>query len=460
MERTKLPAALNRDLPRPGDAPAPRRLLSRPFAALASLRLAVVLLALFAACLAGATLLESRYGGRVAQELVYRTWWFALLLALLAVNVLGAALKKYPWKRHQAGFLITHAGLLALVFGGLLTLLCGVEGQMILVDTPDPAIQARLGLTNQGRTIYLTDAHRVEVYRLRRVADPKDPELHGLIRAVDRGQEVPADLQGYLDKEWALSFRPGPFTWYPDEHLQEHLPWPLRLLHTLAAPWPGYAHDLDGRATLTVINFYPHAEYAPHAGQQFVPRNVRHGAEAAGGLEPALRCSLTGSGGVQEFWVGLSRGAARVLLGRDLYLVRYRPDTRPVEFTLTLERARRVKDPGTERSAWFQSDVTVTSPQDGRAEPRAHNIYMNHPLEEGLYKVYQSNYRALIDPQTHEPIQDGRRPVSLSGLTVAHDPGLWLKYAGSLTVVLGIATMFYMRAYFFRPRGQRAQAPH
>ena len=90
--------------------------------------------------LAGATLLESRYGGRVAQELVYRTWWFALLLALLAVNVLCAALKKYPWKRHQAGFLITHAGLLVLVFGGLLTLLCGVEGQMVLIDTPDPAL--------------------------------------------------------------------------------------------------------------------------------------------------------------------------------------------------------------------------------------------------------------------------------------------------------------------------------
>jgi NO-binding membrane sensor protein with MHYT domain len=47
---------------------------------------------------------------------------------------------------------------------------------------------------------------------------------------------------------------------------------------------------------------------------------------------------------------------------------------------------------------------------------------------------------------------DDGRPVSLSGLAVASDPGLWLKYAGSLIVVLGIATMFYMKAYFFRPR--------
>jgi hypothetical protein len=80
---------------------------------------------------------------------------------------------------------------------------------------------------------------------------------------------------------------------------------------------------------------------------------------------------------------------------------------------------------------------------------------MNHPFADGLYKVYQTNYRALMDPQTREPIRDGGRQVSLSGLTVAYDPGLWFKYVGSLTVVLGIATMFYMKAYFFRPRGRR-----
>jgi hypothetical protein len=75
---------------------------------------------------------------------------------------------------------------------------------------------------------------------------------------------------------------------------------------------------------------------------------------------------------------------------------------------------------------------------------------MNQPLQTGLSRVYQTNYRALIDPRTHEPILDGHRQVSLSGLTVTSDPGLWFKYAGSLMVVLGIATMFYMKAYFFR----------
>jgi hypothetical protein len=64
------------------------------------------------------------------------------------------------------------------------------------------------------------------------------------------------------------------------------------------------------------------------------------------------------------------------------------------------------------------------------------------------YKLYQSGYTALgMDPDTN-------RPVNQSVFTVARDPGLWLKYAGSTMLALGIACMFYMKAYFFKPRGR------
>src|SRR5262249_50315527 len=117
------------------------RLLARLFRVSASLQLAIALLSTFAGCLALATFLESAYSAHVAQDLVYHTWWFSTLLLFLAVNVLCAALKKYPWKRHQTGFLITHAGLLVLVFGGLLTTLGGVEGEMRMIDTDNREIQ-------------------------------------------------------------------------------------------------------------------------------------------------------------------------------------------------------------------------------------------------------------------------------------------------------------------------------
>ena len=428
---------------------------ARLLAPLGSLRLAIVLLGLFATCLAGATLLEARYGARAAQELVYRTWWFALLLALLAANVVGAALKKYPWKRHQAGFLVTHAGLLVLLLGGLLTALFGVEGQMVLVDTPDPAIQARLGLTNQARSLLLADTHRIEVFCLegRRLSD--GPGLREFLRAVHHGEDVPATSIGQARQHWSLTFRPGPFTWYSDEHAPVGLPGGVRLLQRLASPWPGCSLDL-GEATLTVDNFYPHAEYSPHGEDRFIPREAAPGEEA--GLEPAIRCCLNAGRERRPLWVGLSRGAARAWLGNDLYLVRYRREAYPLGFAVTLRRAWEVKGPGTSRPTSFQSDVSVVEGADGTPS-HDHRIVMNQPLSVGPYKVYQANYRALIDPRTRRPLCDGARPVSLSGLAVARDPGLGLEYAGSLLVVLGIATMFWMKAYFFKPGGRACSSP-
>lgn len=75
-----------------GDALPVRRWL----AVFASLRLAIVLLSLFTLCLAGATAIESAYGARVAQALVYRAWWFSLLLVLLALNVFALRSKSSP----------------------------------------------------------------------------------------------------------------------------------------------------------------------------------------------------------------------------------------------------------------------------------------------------------------------------------------------------------------------------
>src|SRR4029077_15569980 len=84
---------------------------------LASLKLAVISLASLAATLAYATFFESWYGTGAAQEYIYRSAGFAVLLAFLGMNILCAALIRYPWKKRQTGFVITHAGLLIVLAG-------------------------------------------------------------------------------------------------------------------------------------------------------------------------------------------------------------------------------------------------------------------------------------------------------------------------------------------------------
>lgn len=101
---------------------------------LGSLKLAVVLLAVLAAVIAAATILEADYGRAHAQWYVYHSGWFIALLSVLGINIFCAALSRWPWKRRQIGFVITHGGLLVLLAGSIYTFVGGVEGQVTLTE--------------------------------------------------------------------------------------------------------------------------------------------------------------------------------------------------------------------------------------------------------------------------------------------------------------------------------------
>lgn len=100
----------------------------------ASLKLAVILISSAAVVLGWATFVESAYGLSAVQFGVYGTWWFALLNALLALNIFCAAAIRFPWARYQTGFVITHVGLLTLLFGCLLSRNWGIDAQMPIFE--------------------------------------------------------------------------------------------------------------------------------------------------------------------------------------------------------------------------------------------------------------------------------------------------------------------------------------
>jgi hypothetical protein len=101
---------------------------------LASLKLAVISLSTLAGALAYATFFESWYGAAAAQEWIYRSPEFAILLAFLGANILCAALIRYPWKKRQTGFVITHAGLLVLLAGSWISVKSADEGQVGMLE--------------------------------------------------------------------------------------------------------------------------------------------------------------------------------------------------------------------------------------------------------------------------------------------------------------------------------------
>ena len=69
-----------------------------------------------------------------ARILVYRTWWFDLLIGLLALNLIGCTLRRAPYKPHQAGWITTHIALLIIMAGSVVTHRFGMQGQMMIPE--------------------------------------------------------------------------------------------------------------------------------------------------------------------------------------------------------------------------------------------------------------------------------------------------------------------------------------
>ncbi len=121
---------------------ASRRLLAALFRSLASLKLGVILLVVLAVVLACTTVAEAFRGSEYVRWYVYNARWFVALLALLALNILGAALIRLPWKKRHVGFLTAHVGVLVLLSGAFLTFSRGIEGQLPFTegDTADKIV--------------------------------------------------------------------------------------------------------------------------------------------------------------------------------------------------------------------------------------------------------------------------------------------------------------------------------
>src|SRR3954468_6111926 len=78
----------------------------------ASLKLAVVLLAVLILAAIAGTLYESTFDAKVARSYIYGAPWFNLWLVLLAANLAVSALSRWPWKKHHTAFLVTHLGII------------------------------------------------------------------------------------------------------------------------------------------------------------------------------------------------------------------------------------------------------------------------------------------------------------------------------------------------------------
>jgi hypothetical protein len=263
------------------------RLAIRLARSFGSLQLAVILLIVFIVSLILGTLMESWYSAKVASDLVYRSWWFIALLGLLAINIFCAAAKKWPWKKHQTGFLITHVGLLMMLAGGILNGFFGTDSQMYLTDVEDPR-DRMAGIAQMTNKIY-------------------DPGT-SLLRIKRRNKSGQEDVLAY-------SFDPGSFRWRSDQYSPQAGDGLLDALVFLSHPWPhGWEQDIDPwekdyKVKLEVLNYYPNARIEPFApagpGESGIPA-----------LKFALSSSMIGT--LPAKWLASKPGKQQMRMGGGL----------------------------------------------------------------------------------------------------------------------------------------------
>ena len=354
-------------------------------AALGSLHLAVVLIGAFAALLAWATLAESRYGAAAAHFGIYDTVWFAALNALLALNVLCAVLVRFPWRQRQAGFLVTHLGILVLLLGCLATRQLGIEAQLPIYE---------------GRSAHIA----------------YQDSYHFVLRV-------------NADEPIGVPFVAGPFGW--DQYAElSWFPWHL------ACRSQGVIFDQDG-ITLEVMDYTKD------------PR-------------PSAHVRLSVDGAAKEFDLLVStdepteeKGEHYVEKGKHRATVTLRQDEVDLGFEVYLHQFQRKLDPGGGMASHYSSRVDFLDLGDP-SRKLSENVVINlnapadfaDPSTGRTYRLFQSSFSGPWtpgEPEFDQLVKNDRSRdiIYLSRLSVNYDPGRWLKYAGSVMIIVGIVMVYY-----------------
>ena len=87
-----------------------------------------VLLVVFAVAIGYATFIENDYGTITAKILIYNSWWFEILLLLVAINLAGSVIVHKLISRRKWSVLIFHGAFIIIIAGAALTRYYGYEG--------------------------------------------------------------------------------------------------------------------------------------------------------------------------------------------------------------------------------------------------------------------------------------------------------------------------------------------
>ncbi len=461
--------------------------MKRFFEGLFSTRAAGMYMLLFALAIGVATFIENDFGTPAAQKLIFKAKWFEALLLLFAITIVVNVFRFRMIQQKKWATLLFHLSIILILIGAAVTRYLSYEGMMHIREgsSSDYFLSAKTYLTliaeKDGKTyrveepvLFASKGNNREKYRYRIAGEVVEMEVKDfipnpveeiipksedgipimkLVYAGSRGRE-----EYIFKKEDKLQLRGTKFNFtdvadpraihfkYIEDTLYFKSPQKLTQLvmatqkqDTLEA---GVYHPLvlrslysDGRTNFVIPEFYPSAIAELKSG------GVKLTSEALG----AARLQISTGEAQQELVVKGKKGVmgkpVPVVIGDMAFRASYGAKKIELPFSLKLRDFILERYPGTNSASSYASEVTLSDPRTNKNFDK--RIYMNHILNYGGYRFFQSSY---------DPDELG------TYLSVNHDFwGTWISYIGYFLFTLGFIASFFFKRGRFQSLRQRLE---
>jgi cytochrome c-type biogenesis protein CcsB len=440
---------------------------------------------LFAIAIAVATFIENDFGTSAAQKLIFKAWWFELLLGLFGISILVNIFRFRLIQQKKWATFAFHASILIILLGAAVTRYFGFEGMMhiresgaansiLSADTylvfeaeyqgqkytfDDPVLFASLG-KNTFQESYLLGDKEINVELTEFLPNPKEVMIHDdngvptikiVIGGVNgreeyflkqgqrsrirgtlfnfRATEEPHGFNIKYDKDGQLFFKaPTTFT---------QMQMATRQVDTLP---PNEYHLLYLKSMYSSgQQRFVFGEFSPSASVELSSTDRKMSSTSMAGLKMRVSSGQQ----VEEQYIfggkGL-QGRQRVFNMDDLTLkVAYGSKMIQLPFELHLRDFILEKYPGTNSASSYASEVTLVDPRSNYVKEQ--RIFMNNILNYDGYRFFQSSFD-----------QDELGTY----LSVNHDWwGTWISYLGYAILTIGMIMTFFNQNSRFRELARR-----
>ena len=436
-----------------------------------SLKMAVCTLSALILLFTLGTIFESLYGREAAGEMVYQSFWMTSLLVILFLNILAVMIDRWPWGKKHIPFLCAHFGILFIITGSFLTRFYGADGVLRL----EPGqTKGQISLTSRMFIVYssfdgenLTELAREEVSFLKNPPSPQKPYKIPLGSKVLKiinfypfslakehykvppkkgraGEALRFQIEGaqasfvkwifksplvdkaLFDMGQAKIFLTISFSAVKDIKKPSLLLKPQGNVLKYRLINPNKKQTVrEGTLKIgSVLNTgwmdfrFKVLSYMPRSlpDIQFLPQE-----KTSERSIPAVHVSFNG----ESQWMGLN--SHLFFFDEDkVFITAYVNTRRALNFDVTLKDFKIIRYPASLKALSYESTVQINK--------KEYLISMNEPLQFKGWTVYQSGFE-----------EDELGNVKASLFSVNKDPGRFLKYFGSLLVVLGSLLLFIKR---------------